>query len=160
RGVCPPELPQSLRYDPVANPAGARCNVFDHTANVYGRDSSTGFARRPVDNTGVQYGLAALNNGTISVSQFLDLNERIGGYDDDGDYIPGRSQADPLAVAAAYQTGRTAYGGNGLAQVPIIDSRSYLDMNPSGDLHLKYHSFAFRERLLQANGTFANSVLL
>jgi hypothetical protein len=43
---CPPNLPQSLRYDPA-----------------------TGFARRPVDNIGVQYGLAALNVGVIDATQ-------------------------------------------------------------------------------------------
>ena len=29
----------------------------------------------------MQYGLAALNAGVITKAQFLDLNERIGGYD-------------------------------------------------------------------------------
>ena len=54
-------LPAALRYHPANNPKGARCDVYDHTVNVYGRDPKTGFARRPLDNVGIQYGLAALN---------------------------------------------------------------------------------------------------
>ena len=159
-GVCPPELPLELRYDPVTNRTGARCNVFDHTVNVYGRDPQTGFARRPLDNTGVQYGLAALNDGMITPAQFLDLNQGIGGHDQDGNIVPWRSVADPLAVRVAYETGRIANGGAGLATVPIIDNRQYLDMKTNGDLHLKYHSFGFRERLVRANGSADNEVIL
>jgi hypothetical protein len=149
-----------LRYSARENPTGVRCNVFDHTVNVYGRDPVTGFARRPVDNAGVQYGLAALNEGAITVAQFLDLNENIGGYDRDGNFQSSRSTADSQALTAAYRTGRVTYGGAGLAQIPILDSRGYLDLRPKGDLHLKYHSFALRARLLRANGTIANQVLL
>jgi hypothetical protein len=159
-GVCPKELPASQRYSPVDNPSGARCNVFDHTVNVYGRDPDTGFAFRPVDNVGVQYGLEALNAGIISVDQFLDLNERIGGYDRDGNYQAHRSVADRQALEAAYRTGRVTNGGAGLASIPIIDSRAYLDRKQVGDLHLKYHSFGFRGRLLRANGTIVNEVML
>jgi hypothetical protein len=157
---CPPQMPVPLRYDPLKNPGGARCDVFDHTVNVYGRDPETGFARRPIDNTGVQYGLLALNKGIINVTQFLDLNERIGGYDNDGNLVPTRASADRMALRAAYRTGRLTYGGGGLANIPIIDIREYRDLAPAGDLHLKYHSFALRERLRKANGTAANGVIL
>jgi hypothetical protein len=157
---CPPDLPQSKRYDPVNNPGGARCDVFDHTVNVYGRDPATGFARRPIDNLGVQYGLAALNAGTINATQFLDLNEKIGGYDHDGNLVATRAVADLLALRAAYQTGRLTHGGGGLSRVPILDLRGYRDQAPAGDMHLKFHSFSFRERLRRANGTVANEVLL
>jgi hypothetical protein len=159
-GACPAELPAAQRYDPVSNRAGTRCDVFDHTVNVYGRDPATGFARRPVDNTGVQYGLEPLNQGVITPAQFLDLNERIGGYDEDGNMVSARAVADPLALRAAYETGRVTNGAGGLASVPIIDSRIYLDLKASGDLHLKYHSFSFRERLARANGSAENEVLL
>ena len=60
-------VPVAQRYDPVTNPTGVRCTVYDHTANVYGRDPATGFARRPLDNVGIQYGLKLVNNGQISV---------------------------------------------------------------------------------------------
>lgn len=80
-----------LRYDPVNNPAGARGTVYDAQRNILGRNALTGFALRPFDNVGVQYGLQALRAGAISKAQFLDLNERIGGYDQDANYVAGRS---------------------------------------------------------------------
>jgi hypothetical protein len=158
--VCPPELAKSLRYDPVSNRSGARCDIYDHNINMYGRDPTTGFARHPIDNTGVQYGLAELRDGGISAAQFLDLNEKIGGYDNDGSMVSTRSVADPLALRAAYQNGLITNTGGGLAKVPIIDVRPYRDKLPGGDNHLKYHSFSLRERLQKANGSFANDVLL
>jgi hypothetical protein len=157
---CPPELPQPLRYDPEKNRTGARCDVFDHTINVYGRDPESGFARRPLDNTGVQYGLTALNAGKINVEQFLDLNEKVGGYDNDGNMIATRATADSQALRAAYRTGRITNGGGGLAAVPIIDVRNYRDQTEPGDFHLKFHSFSLRERLRRANGSIANEVML
>lgn len=157
---CPPELPEALRYHPIKNPTGARCDVFDHTINVYGVDPATGFARRPLDNVGVQYGLNALKMKQISVQQFLDLNEKIGGYDNDGEMVSARSRADLNAVRAAYQTGRITNGGGGLASIPIIDFRAYTDLTKNGDVHLKYHSFAFRERLRLANRNSSNEIML
>ena len=44
-------------YNPVTNPKGARCTLADISVNVLGVDPKTGFANRPLDNTGVQYGL-------------------------------------------------------------------------------------------------------
>ena len=89
-------VPQEARYDWATNPTGARASVFDHTISVYGRDPQTGFARRPVDNVGVQYGLQALNEGAITLAQFLDLNEKVGGLDVDAHYQTARMVADPL----------------------------------------------------------------
>ena len=157
---CPDELPRDERYDAVNNKTGARCDVYDHTVNAYGRDPATGFARRPVDNLGIQYGLGALNSGVITTEQFLDLNEKIGGYDNDGNIVATRAVADPVALRAAYQSGRVTNGGGGLGLLPIIDTRAYLDQTERGNLHLRYHSFAFRERLRKANGTTANEVML
>jgi hypothetical protein len=156
---CPGVLPLAERYNAVTNPTGARCDVYDHTVNVYGRDERTGFARRPLDNAGIQYGLAALNDGSISVDLFLDLNERIGGYDVDANFQASRTVADLRAVRAAYQTGRLTNGGGGLRTMPIIDYRAYNDDAPSGDIHLRYHSFSMRERLIQANGNANNHVM-
>ncbi|MGH9257667.1 MAG: DUF6351 family protein [Vicinamibacterales bacterium] len=157
---CPEVLPSAVRYDPAANPRGARCDVYDHAVTVYGRDPKTGFARRPLDNVGIQYGLRALNAGTISKEQFLDLNERIGGFDNDGNVVASRSVADIAAVRAAYRTGRLTNTGGGLASTPIIDYRNYLDDAPMGDIHVRFHSFSLRERLIKANGYADNHVIL
>lgn len=157
---CPEVLPAGLRYDAGANPRGTRCDVYDHTVNVYGRDPATGFAQRPLDNVGVQYGLRGLNDGVITPAQFLDLNERIGGYDVDGRIVPARTVADRTALRAAYETGRLTNGGGGLATTPVIDLRAYSDDAPNGDVHVRYHSFTMRERMRKANGRVDNHVML
>jgi hypothetical protein len=153
-------VPVAQRYDPASNPTGVRCTVYDHTVNVYGRDPATGFARRPLDNVGIQYGLKTLNDGTISVDQFLDLNEKIGGFDKDATIVPQRTVADLGAARAAYRTGRLTNGGGGLSEVPIIDFRDYNDALPGGDIHVRYHSFSMRERLDKANGRHDNQVMV
>ncbi|MGB8434698.1 MAG: DUF6351 family protein [Burkholderiales bacterium] len=153
-------VPVAERYDPATNPLGVRCTVYDHTVNVYGVDPATGFARRPLDNVGIQYGLRLLNDGTISVEQFLDLNEKIGGFDKDATIVPQRSVADLTAARAAYRTGRLTNGGGGLSQIPIIDYRGYNDEVPNGDIHVRYHSFSMRERLDKANGRHDNQIML
>lgn len=157
---CPEGLTAEQRYHPVNNPKGARCTIWDHGAVVYGRDPKIGFARRPLDNVGVQYGLEALNAGAITKEQFLDLNEKIGGFDIDGNVVPQRMTADLEATRAAYRTGRMASGGGGLKATPIIDYRTYYDDLPGGDVHLRFHSFSTRARLEKANGHSDNMIML
>jgi Tannase-like family of unknown function (DUF6351) len=151
---------EEARYDPVSNPGGARATVYDHAVNGYGRDPGSGFARRPLDNVGIQYGLAALNAGQITPAQFLDLNEKIGGFDIDANFIPERTETDLLATRLAYRGGRLTNGGGGLAQTPIIDFRNYTDLVEGGDIHMRFHSFSTRERLINANGHADNQVIV
>src|SRR5215469_3150498 len=160
-GTCNAIIPTSDQYDAKTNPKGIRCDIYDHTANVFGRDPKTGFARRPLDNVGIQYGLAALNVGAISKQQFLDLNQNIGGYDNDGNYVTTRTAGDIAAIDAAYDSGRITYGGLGLRNTPIIDYRGYVDQpeNPNEN-HSRFHSFSIRQRLVDANGNFDNQVML
>jgi hypothetical protein len=145
-----------LIYDSVTNRTGARCDIYDNQVNVYGKDPATGFARRPLDNVGVQYGLEAFNTGRITAEQFLDLNMHVGGYDPDGNIVPRRSTADPDALRKAYENGRMNMGGGSLGAIPIIDFRRYYDP----DLHDRYRSFAVRARLIAANGSADNQVIL
>jgi hypothetical protein len=144
-------------YDPSKNPRGARCTTQEMRANIYGRDPKTGFARKTQDNIGVQYGLAALNSGTVSVDEFLDLNEKIGGNDIDGNLVPQRVSGDLIAIRAAYESGLVNSGGGGLSQVPILHSRPYADMQ--GDIHDRERDFTIRERLNKANGRSDNQVI-
>ncbi|MFI5734815.1 DUF6351 family protein [Kribbella sp. NPDC051587] len=159
RVYCPEQLPVQQRYDPVANPSGARCDVYDHQVNIWGKNAA-GVLRRPLDNVGIQYGLAALNAGRITAAQFVDLNRAIGGFDADANFVPGRTVADPSAIRTAYRTGQLLNGGGGLANTPIIDYRQYLDELPNGDIHLMFHSFSLRQRLIKANGDADNQVML
>jgi hypothetical protein len=155
---CPATIPKEAIYDREKNPSGVRCDLYENEVNVYGRDPTTNFARRPLDNTGVQYGLTAFNAGKISAEQFVELNERIGGFDADGTIVSSRSSADSEALRLAYRDGLVNSGGGGLGSVPIIDVRAYMD--DSGDFHDSFRSFATRARLLAANGTAKNQVIL
>ena len=149
---------EPLRYN-SSNPDGIRATVYDHTVNVYGVDPSTGFAARPLDNYGVQYGLDVLNRGQITTAQFLSLNRDVGGYDADLNHVPRRHNANPTAARRAVDTGRILYGGAGLATTPVIDYRSYTDNREGGDIHMIVHQFSTRARLAVANGHADNHVM-
>ena len=156
-GNCDPDALQAAQvYDARTNRGGARCTYQDNMVNVYGRDQRTGFARRPFDNVGIQYGLRALNDGAISVDQFLDLNRRVGGHDIDGSIVARRTVGDPEAVRIAYDTGRLNDASRGLSTVPIIDVRPYTDGDD--DVHDIVASHITRARLVAANGHAGNQV--
>ncbi|MBI1359677.1 MAG: hypothetical protein GC155_05265 [Alphaproteobacteria bacterium] len=147
----------SLVYDPKTNPKGARCTVTDLRVNIYGRDPKTGFARKPDDNVGVQYGLATLNQKKISVDEFLSLNENVGGNDIDGNFVKARSVGDPIALKAIYASGLMNSGGGGLKDVPILDYRWYSDT--ANDIHSRERDLTIRARLERANGRSDNQVI-
>jgi hypothetical protein len=154
---CDISVPATLIYHAETNPKGARCTLWDSLVNIWGRDRDTGFARRSLDNVGVQYGLKALQEDTITVDQFLDLNEKIGGYDNDGNPRAQRTVADPKALEIAYRTGRIVLGHGGLGDVPILDIRGYTDN--LGDFHTYIHSYVVRERLRENAGSAKNQVM-
>lgn len=155
--TCSPVIGANLVYNALTNPKGVRCSLQDNQVNVYGRDPATGFARRVFDNVGVQYGLAAFNAGRISAAQFLELNERIGGYDADGKPISFRSAAGSEALRRAYRTGRVNSAAR-LASIPIIDFREYVDTQ--ANQHDRVRSFIFQARLRRAAGRADNLVIL
>ncbi len=150
-------IPKEQVYDPVTNPKGARCTMWDTNVASFGRDPKTGFARRSLDNVGVQYGLKALNAGAITAAEFIDLNRKIGGYDNDGRIRAERTAADPESVRLAYVAGRLDSGAGGLGSLPILHYSSYND--PLGDIHTYERDFSMRERLRKANGRVDNQVI-
>ncbi len=150
-------VPVALRYNPATNPTGARPTVFDVSKNIYGVNPATGFALRPFDNIGVQYGLNAFNNGTITAAQFLDLNEKAGGYDQDGNYTAARTVGDAGAIKRAYQSGLQLSGAGGLASIPVFDITGIYDDDQF--YHYQWFHFAVRERMLKANGDTRNHVM-
>lgn len=153
-------VPSNLGYDPETNPDGARATIYDHTVVVYGREVGTGFARRPLDNVGIQYGLRALNDGAISIAQFLDLNDHIGGFDIDANPVDNRMEADLDATRRAYMSGQLISGGGGLASTPILDIDTlYTDLKVEGDIHMKFQRFGVQERLRLVNGHNNNFVM-
>jgi hypothetical protein len=160
---CSDEIPLAERYDPVTNPNGVRCSIYDGMRNIFGEklfpeiNAEREFAVSPHDNVGVQYGLAALNEGHIDKALFLDLNEKVGGWDIDFEPTPERVVGDDNAIRIAYETGRVTSGSAGLAMVPIIDDRPYLDHE--GNFHASVYSFVTRARLERDNGHADNYVI-
>ena len=146
---CAAAVPRKLVYDPYVNPTGARCTLQDTAVNLFGRDTG-GFGKRPLDNLGVEYGRAALEAGVITVDQFLDLNEGIGGFGLDGELIPERMEADLDVIESSYRAGRVLHGDSAIADVPIIDVDLYSDLNY--DIHDRFRLFSVRDRMEGAEG--------
>ncbi len=146
-----------LQYDAARNPGGARCTLYDTNVASVGRDPNTGFAFQALDNVGVQYGLTALQEGLLSLEQFLELNARVGGFDRDGKPVAVRTHGQAEGIRGAYRSGRVNQGTGGLGTVPILHTRPYND--PMGDIHDRIRDFQIRERLRKANGQAENQII-
>jgi hypothetical protein len=155
-------------YDPVKNPTGLRCSLQDYMSNIFGfrppdawgpieQQIGRGFAGRPYDNVGLQYGLRALMAGSISPAQFVDLNDKIGSRDIDYNSQPARVAADPFALVAAYRSG-FVNEGNHLDEVAIIDTPGYFP-GDRYEIHDNTKSWALRARLDHFNGNHDSQVL-
>ncbi|HVT65857.1 MAG TPA: DUF6351 family protein [Mycobacteriales bacterium] len=152
-------------YDADTNPGGARCTLQDYQGAIWGqrprnvwtspeRRIGHGFANRPFDNVGVQYGLTALNAGQITVPEFLSLNREVGGLGIDWNRTAARSVADPQALDVAYRTGQVL-DPHAQAGVPIIDLRGH----DNEEIHLDIDSYVQRARLDAATGGHRNQAL-
>jgi hypothetical protein len=169
------------RYDMAAAfyryPAGAFDQVkwthWNDLADIYGTDSQ-GYAPIPIDNEGVQYGLKALGQGSISPDEFLRINACVGGWKEQADFVQWEGKDDPYdsrnmlrsatcrdpdgapaprrsgsldAMRKAYASGQV-FTGRRLG-IPMIDLRPYLD--PELNMHNARQAFSVRARLLDAN---------
>jgi len=132
-----------------------RCTVQDYQSAIWGLRPQDGFARSPYSNAGIQYGLLALDKGSITPEQFLALNEHVGGTDIDLHYTAARVEPDLVAQKIAYRTGQVT-NGRQLADVPIIDLRGSHNIN---DIHTDYHSYVLRARLDAANHGHGNQII-
>ena len=158
-------VPQSQVYDENTNPTGVRCTLQDYMVNIFGtRDPSVweavekklgrGFAGRPFDNVGIEYGRKALANGTITPDQFVDLNVKVGGGDIDATLGPERIVADRPALERVYRSGAVNQATH-LDQVAIIDLRG----PDPGAFHDVYRTYAMRSRLEREHGHAKNQIL-
>lgn len=148
------QLPKNWVYDAEKNPDGIRCSQPDHEIALWGKEPNENFARRYADNTGVQYGLLALNNQQISVEEFITLNENIGGSDIDRGLTKERMMAKADNVAIAYQIGLVTDPLQ-WAKTPIIDLRG----NDNSGIHMNWRAFAVRDRLDRVLGHHDNQVI-
>jgi Tannase-like family of unknown function (DUF6351) len=147
-------LPDDVpRWSPET-PDGERCGVLDHNLNVIGPGAS-GYAGIPLDNSGVQFGLGALEDGLLTPGKFVALNAGIGGIDETtyAD-VPERTTADMSALVNTYRSGYMAIG-NTLSQTPFLEGRG---PNESTG-HVTYPALALNARLDREAGTHASHVL-
>jgi hypothetical protein len=154
-------IPASAEWNAVTNPKGVICDPFQQMANQLGVDPATGFANTTLDNTGVQYGLAALNDRQITPAQFLTLNKDIGGLNYLGQPAAARMSASPQTLTAAYRDDLVNSAALGLPGTPVIDQR--VDYDLAGylwDAHTTQWSFATRARLEQATGSATGQVII
>lgn len=165
------ELPNSAVYDPANASTTAslpRCNAWSWAESIWGKVPS-GQAKDTRDNVGVQYGLKALRDGSISAEEFVTLNEIVGGIDRDSTPRAARSTADDDALPIAYRAGIVASGKN-LAKTAMIDMRGWDDSNiivPPGitpgtnqiPIHHQWYSFAIRDRIVTEAGNAGNQAL-
>ena len=152
---------------------------WDNQKHIYGTDEH-GYGRRTFDNVGVQYGLAALKSGQITIEEFLKLNDNIGGWKAPVDMTrerfwksggaqsdladisiwshhnmsASRNEADAAAMAAAYRSGSVFLGE---ISMPIIDFRHYLE--PRLDMHHSLQSFVTRLRMQRQQGHADNQLI-
>ena len=173
-----------IRFDPEVA-AATDLTYFGDLARYYGTDDA-GFGRRTWDNMGVQYGLNALRNGDITLEEFLHLNQHVGGWKPPAEMLPPRywlsdaapselkdfspwshhnmtttpdgsfprSRGDLGAMAGAYRSGQVFLG---LANIPVIDLRHYLE--PELDMHHAVSSFQARARMIRASGHADNQLI-
>jgi len=138
----------------TSNLAGIRCTLQDFNIAVFGPRDQTGYAKSPIDNTGILYGFRAVNDGKISPEQFVMLNEQIGGYDINGQWQASRMAADPGAAEIAHRSGRVAHGRY-LGEVAIIQS---IGFNVQEE-HYDFRGYVIRNRILREHGDYSNHVI-
>ncbi|AQZ70013.1 hypothetical protein BKM31_00595 [[Actinomadura] parvosata subsp. kistnae] len=174
--------PEWERMDPPGVKDTVQWTHWDDVRNVYGVDER-GYARSTWDNVGVQYGLRALADGTITPEEFLDLNARVGSWKEAADmvregcpFVPSACPADfdPWSARNASLSGDPAprraggpeairnvrrsglvFGGD--IDIPVIDWRHYLEERL--DMHNAHQSFASRKRMLDHDGRAGNQVI-
>jgi uncharacterized tannase-like protein DUF6351 len=149
-----PGVPSDQVYDEHTNPKGVRCTLHDYMVNVFGRRPQDGFAQRPFDNVGIEYGRKALAAGQITPAQFVDLNSKIGAADIDYNPTTARTAADRPALERVYRSGAVDQADN-LDKVAIIDLRG----PDPGAFHDVYRTYVMRARLQRDHGTVANQIL-
>lgn len=166
--------------------AGVEWTHFGDLVNIYGTGAD-GYANRPWDNVGVQYGLQALLGGVITPDEFLRLNATVGGWKATKDMgtegfpfvgPPTPANFDPWSsrdmttspdgglTPAARTPGslsamNAAYASgmvfDGGIDIPVIDWRPYLE--DELNMHNSRQSFASRQRMIDNKGNADNQVI-
>lgn len=153
--------------------ASVKWTHWNDLADIYGADSQ-GYAPVPIDNVGVQYGLAALVQGKLAADEFLRINACVGSWKEQPEFVQWDDKGDPYdsrnmrrsatcrepdgapaprragsldAMRKAYTSGQVFTGAK--LGIPLIDLRPYLE--PELNMHNARQSFSVRARLRHAN---------
>ncbi|MHB8509806.1 MAG: DUF6351 family protein [Candidatus Dormibacteria bacterium] len=143
----------SWMWNASTNPHGTRCTLQDYNVSQLGTRPGDGYANRPIDNLGVQWGLQALLAGKITTDQFVDLNQKIGDLDINFQPQSARAQGDLAGIANMYKASELSYGVN-WAKVPEIDARA----DDSYDEHSNVMRYIDRARMDSTYGSHASQV--
>ncbi|TDT37771.1 hypothetical protein DES49_2731 [Halospina denitrificans] len=171
-------VPEMQRWAPQSDIADIEWTHMDDLRNIYGVGDD-GYARRAVDNVGVQYGLKAFRNGEIGAEQFLKVNAKVGGWKPSDEAVqegfpfigdPTPANFDPWSrrnmmlsdsnepaprhegnLEAIRSLYETGMIFHGDIEIPILDIRDY--MEPILDMHNAHQSFATRQRIRNEMGT-------
>lgn len=171
-------------YEPLSDIMSIEWTHMDDLRNIYGVDES-GYARRAVDNVGVQYGLRAFVDGEIDAEQFIRINERVGGwkpadqmaqegYPFLGEATPDNfdpwsrrnmmlgNGGDPAPrhegdIEAINALYETGQVFHGQIDMPVLDIRDWLE--PVLDMHNSHQSFASRQRIIDHMGQADHHVI-
>ena len=150
--------PRELKYDPEDNPTGVRCTLQDANVNVFGRDPATGFARRPLDNVGVQYGLGALRAGVIDFAAVPRPQPRRRRLRHRRPPQAARHAMSSEVAALAYRLGGVI-GRGALAETPGARRRARTSTSSrSANIHEAVRPFVVRARLRAHTGQDASQV--
>lgn len=152
-------------YHPQTNPGGVRCGIIEYMSIIWGfRDPAVwspveksinkSFAGTPLGNSGIQYGLTALQQGLITPAQFVDVNAKIGGLDIDSQPQAARTKADRIAIGNVYRSGMINMA-NKLNTVAIIN---FVGPDP-GAAHDSLHAWWVRWRLDREHGNHDNHIM-
>lgn len=171
-------------WEPLSDIAAIEWTHMADLVNIYGIGED-GFARRAVDNVGVQYGLMGLVRGDLTVSEFLKLNFEVGGWKPSAEIVqegfpflgnPTPDNFDPWSRRNIMLSDGTApaprHVGDldaiaalyergqvflGQIDIPVLDKRPWLE--PVLDMHNSHQSFAVRQRILNHMGNADHHII-
>ena len=171
-------------WEPLSDILSIEWTHMDDLRLIYGIGED-GFARRAVDNVGVQYGLMGLRRGDLTVAEFLKLNFEIGGWKPSAELVqegfpflgdptpdnfdpwsrrnimlsdgenPAPRHAGDLEAIAALYERGQVFRGQ--IDIPVLDTRPWLE--PVLDMHNSHQSFAVRQRILNEMGAADHHVI-
>jgi hypothetical protein len=120
------QAPNQQNYEPQSAIAAIRWTHWDDLRNIYGVDA-TGAARPTWDNVGVQYGLRSLQEGKITLEEFLHLNWNVGGWKQPSEMV---QEGFPFFGTSAAEINKA------LTQPGYFDpwSRRNMNLSPSADV--------------------------